>query len=70
MTPSSRFCFHTNIADLVAEFTEVVDCHLVSEFGADKSVKLVSEWDDAIVTGTLDMGVFAEVAHVFFVTTP
>ena len=70
MTPSSRFCFHTNIADLVAEFAEVVDCHLVSELGANESVELMSEWDDAIVTGTLDMGVFTEVTHVFFVTTP
>ena len=43
MMPSLGFCFHANIADLVAEFTEVVDCHLVSEFRADKSVEFVSE---------------------------
>jgi hypothetical protein len=70
MTPSSEFCFHTNITNLVTEFAEVVDCHLVSELGANESVELVSEWDDAIFTGTLDVRVFAEIAHVFFITAP
>ena len=70
MTPSSGFCFHANISDLVAEFAEVVDCHLVSEFRANKSVKIVVEWDDAIVAGALDVHVFAEVAGMVFIAAP
>jgi hypothetical protein len=70
MMPSLGFCFHTNITYLVAEFAEVVDCHLVSEFGAYEPIEVVSEWDDTIVTGALDVGFFAEVASVFFITTP
>jgi hypothetical protein len=70
MMPSSGFCFHTNITYLVAEFAEVVDCHLVSEFRENEPVKVVSERDNAIVTGALDVGFFAEVASVFFITTP
>jgi hypothetical protein len=58
MMPSLGFCFHANIADLVAEFTEVVDCHFVNELRADKSIEFMKEWDDAIVTGALNVGVF------------
>jgi hypothetical protein len=70
MTPSSGFCFHANIADLVAEFAEMVDRDLINELGADESIKFVMEWDYAIVTGALDMGFFAEVTSVFFIATP
>ena len=70
MMPSSGFCFHANIADLVAEFAEVVNCHLGNELRADKSVEFMMEWDYAIVTGALDVGVFTEVASVFFVAAP
>jgi hypothetical protein len=69
MTPSSGFCFHTNIAYLAAEFAKVVNCHLISEFRADKSIELMSEWDYAIVTRALEVGFFAEVTSVFFITT-
>jgi hypothetical protein len=55
MTPSLGFCFHTNITDLVAELAKVVDCDLVNELRADKSIEFVMEWDDAIVTGALDV---------------
>jgi hypothetical protein len=70
MTPSSGFCFHANIADLLAELAEVVDCHLVNQFGANKSVEVVGEWYDAVVAGALDVHVFAGVAGVILVATP
>ena len=70
MTPSSGFCFHANITDLVAEFAEVVDRDLVSELGADESIEFVMEWDYTVVAGALDVGFFAEVASVFFIATP
>jgi hypothetical protein len=70
MTPSSGFCFHANIAYLAAEFAEMVDCHLVSKFGADHLIEVVGEWDDTVITGALDVGFFAEVTCVFFITAP
>jgi hypothetical protein len=70
MTPSSGTCFHASVTYLVTEFAEVVDCNLVSEFGADKSVELMSEWDDTVVAGTLDMWCFAEVARVIVFSAP
>jgi hypothetical protein len=48
----------------------VVDCDLVSELGADESVELVGEWYDAVITGALDVGFFAEVASVVIFATP
>jgi hypothetical protein len=59
MTPSSGTCFHASITYLVTELAEVVDCGLVSELGADESVELMSEWDNTVVAGTLDVGCFA-----------
>jgi hypothetical protein len=50
MMPSLGFCFHANITDLVTEFTEMIDCHLVNELRADKSIEIMSEWDDTIIT--------------------
>jgi hypothetical protein len=70
MTPFSGTCFHASVTYLVTEFAEVVDCDLVSELGADESVELVSEWDNAIVAGTLDVWCFAEVAQVIVFSTP
>jgi hypothetical protein len=70
MMPSSGTCFHASITYLLAKFAEVVHCHLVSELRADESVKLVSEWDNTIVTGTLNMGLFAEVASVVVFSAP
>jgi hypothetical protein len=70
MMLSSGFCFHANITDFVTEFAEVVDCHLVNKLGADKSIEMMSERDYAIITGTLDVGVFAEVTGVIFFTPP
>jgi hypothetical protein len=70
MMPFSGFCFNTNITNLAAKLAEVVDCHLSGKLRANKAVESVVEWDDAIVTCALNVGVFAEVACVFFITTP
>jgi hypothetical protein len=70
MMPSSGTCFHASVAYLIAKFAEVVNCNLVSKLGADESVKLVSEWDNAVVAGALDVGFFAEVASVVIFSAP
>jgi hypothetical protein len=70
MMPSSGTCFHTSVTYLIAKFTEVVDCDLVSELGADESIELVSEWDNAVVTGALDVGFFTKVTSVVIFSAP